>query len=115
MKVSNMSIIQSLAKIKQSRSNASRNTARDIDLTKDDESPTLSTDMQLSHSETGLGILDFESSREAASRANEKQLRGKYTVYSDSKRFAIGKSASENTTASTLRRLKNEFTDLSEA
>lgn len=106
-----MSIIRSLAKIKQSRNNAPKNTTCDVDLTKDDESTILPTntqpDTQPSHSETGLGQLDYESSREAASRASEKQPRGKYTVYSDSKRFAIGQYASENTTASTLRRYKN--------
>jgi len=92
-----------------------RSTTCDVDLTKDDESATLSMNIEPSLSETGLGQLDYESSREAASRAKGKQPRGKYTVYSDSQRFAIGKYASENTTASTLRRFNNEFPDLSES
>ena len=110
-----MSIIQSLAKIKQSRKNAkSKNTTCDVDLTIDGDSPTLSTNTQPSHSETGLGLLDYESSKEASERA-EKKPRGKYTKYSDSQRHAIGKYASEYSTASTLRRYKDEFPELSES
>ena len=90
-----MSIIQSLAKIKQSRKNAkSKNTTCDVDLTIDGDSPTLSTNTQPSHLETGLGLLDYESSKEASERAKKKP-RGKYTKYSDSQRHTIGKYASE--------------------
>ena len=65
-----MSIIQSLAKIKQSRKNAkSKNTTCDVDLTVDGDSPTLSTNTQSSHSEKGLGLLDYELSKEASERA----------------------------------------------
>ena len=110
-----MSMIQRLAKTKQSRKNAKwKNTTCDVDLTIDGDSPTLSTNTQPSHSETGLGLLDYESSKEASERA-EKKPRGKYTKYSDSQRHAIGKYASEYSTASTLRRYKDEFPELSES
>ena len=110
-----MSIIQSPAKIKQSRKNAkSKSTACDVDLTIDDDSHTLSTKTQPSHSETGLGLLYYESSKEASERA-EKKPRGKYTKYSDSQRHAIGKYASEYSTASTLRRYKDENLEPSES
>ena len=69
---------------------------------------------KLPHSETGLGLLDYESSKEASERA-EKKPRGKYTKYSDSQRHAIGKYASEYSTASTLRRYKDEFPELSDS
>ena len=59
-------------------------------------------------------MLDYESSKEASERA-EKKPREKYTKYSDSQRHAIGKYASEYSTASTLRRYKDEFPELSES
>ena len=75
-----MSIIQSLAKIKQSRKNAkSKNTTCDVDLTIDGDSPTLSTNTQPSHLETGLGLLAYESSKEASKKV-EKKPRGKSQV-----------------------------------
>ena len=90
-----MSIIQSLAKIKQSRKNTkSKNTTCDVDLTIDGDSLTLSMNTQPSHLETGLGLLDYESSKEASERAKKKPT-GKYTKYSDSPRHTIGKYASE--------------------
>ena len=56
-----MSIIKSLAQIKQSRKNAkSKNTICDVDLTIGGDSPTLSANTQLSHSETGPGLVDYE-------------------------------------------------------
>ena len=65
-----MSIIQSLAKIKQSRKNVkSKNTTCDVDLTIDGNSPTLSTNTHPSHLETGLGLLDYETSKEVSERA----------------------------------------------
>ena len=48
-------------------------------------SPTLSTNTQPSHSKTGLGLLEYESSKETSERA-EKKPRGKCTTYSDSQR-----------------------------
>ena len=69
-----MSIIQSLAKIKQSRKNVkSKNITCDVDLAIDGDSPTLSTNTQPSHLETGLGLLDYESSKEAGERAEKNQ------------------------------------------
>ena len=70
---------QSLAKIKQSRKIATC----DVDLTIDGDSPTLPTNTQPSHLETGLGLLHYESSKEASERA-EKKPREKYTKYSGS-------------------------------
>lgn len=114
-----MSIIHSLARTKESRQNATKpkNAACDVDLTVDDDSPTPSpiNDTQPSHSETGLGLLDYEASKEASEIGAEKKLRGKYTKYSNSQRHAIGKYASEYSTASTLRRYKDEFPELSES
>ena len=90
-----MSIIQSLAKIKQSRKNVkSRNTTCDEDLTIDGYSPTFSTNTQPSHSETGLGLLDYESSKPASERAKNKP-RGKCARYFYSQRHTIGKDASD--------------------
>ena len=72
-----MSIIQSLAKIKQSKKNAkSKNATCDADLTIDGDSPTLSTNTQPSHPEASLGLLDYELSKEASERA-EMKPRGK--------------------------------------
>ena len=69
-----MSIIQSLAKIKQSRKNVkSKNTTCDADMTIDGDSPTLSTNTQPSHSRIGLGLLDYESSKETSERAERNQ------------------------------------------
>ena len=110
-----MSIIQSLAKIKQSKKNAkSKNATCDADLTIDGDSPTLSTNTQPSHPETRLGLLDYELSKEASERA-EMKPRGKYTNYSDSQRHTTRKHASEYTTASTLRKFKDEFPELTES
>ena len=110
-----MSMIQSLAKTKQSRKNAKwKNTTFDVDLTIDGDSPTLSMNTQPSHLKTRLGLLDYESSKEASEKA-EKKSRGKYTKYSDSQSHAIGKYASEYSTASTLRRYEDEFPELSES
>ena len=83
-------------------------------MTIDGDSPNLLTNTQPFHLETGLGLLDYESSKEANERA-EKKPRGKYTKYSDSQRHAIGKYASEYSTASTLRRYKDEFPELSKS
>ena len=79
-------------------------------------SPTLIS-TQSSHEETGLGLLDYEASATATSSEieAEKKLRGSYTKYSDAQRHAIGKYASEYSTASTLKRYKNEFPELSES
>ena len=63
-------------------------------LTIDGNSPTLSTNTQPSHSETGLGLLDYQSSKEASERVKNKP-RGKYAKYSDSQRHTIGKYASD--------------------
>ena len=85
----------------------------DVDLTINGNSLTLSTNTQ-PHPETGLGLLYYESSKEASERAKKKP-RGKYTNYSDSQRHAIGKYASEYSTANTLQRYKDEFPELSKS
>lgn len=118
-----MSIINSLGRIKKSRQNSStpKQTLCDVDLTVDDCSSLASSSpistLQPSHSETGLGLLDYEASAAATSRelGAKKKLRGSYTKYSDNQRHAIGKYASEYSTASTLRRYKDEFPELSES
>ena len=117
-----MSIINSLERIKKSRQNSStpKQTSCDVDLTVDDCSSVASSSpisTQPSHSETGLGLLDYEASATATSSelGAEKKLRGSYTKYSDNQRHAIGRYASEYSTASTLRRYKDEFPELSES
>ena len=62
-------------------------------MTIDGDSPTLLTNTQPSHLETGLGLLDYQSSKKAIERVKNKP-RGKYTKYSDSQKHTIGKYAS---------------------
>ena len=59
----------------------------DVDLTVDDGSSLASSSpvsTQPSHSETGLGLLDYEASATAtSSELGAGKLRGSYTKYSD--------------------------------
>ena len=68
---------------------------------------------QLSNSETGLGVLDHGSAKEAERNVSNK--RGKYIKYSAVQRYEIGKYASEYSAASTLRKYKGEFPQLKES
>ena len=109
-----MSILRSLAKIKETRGNAkSKNISCDVDLTNDDLQNEDYSYMQPSNSETGLGVLDHGSAKEAERNVSNKQ--GEYTKYSAVQRYEIGKYASEYSTASMLRKYKGEFPQLSES
>ena len=68
-----MYILRSLAKIKYTRGNAKRKSIScDVDLTNEDYSYT-----QPSNSETGVGVLDHGSAKEAERNVSNK--RGEYT------------------------------------
>ena len=108
-----MSILRSLAKIKETRGNAkSKNISCDVDLTNDDLQNEDYSYSQPSNSETGLGVLDHGSAKEAERNVSNK--RGKYIKYSAVQRYEIGKYASEYSAASTLRKYKGEFSQLNE-
>ena len=68
---------------------------------------------QLSNSETGLGVLDHGSAKEAERNVSNK--RGKYIKYSAVQGYKIGKYASEYSAASTLQKDKGEFHQLNES
>ena len=109
-----MSILRSLAKIKETRGNAkSKNISCDVDLTNDDLQNEDYSYTQPSNSETGLGVLDHGSAKEAERNVSNK--RGKYIKYSAVQRYEIGKYASEYSAASTLRKYKGEFPQLNES
>ena len=109
-----MSILCSLGKIKETRGNAkSKNISCDIDLTNDDLQNEDYSYTQPSNSETGLGVLDHGSAKEAERNVSIK--RGKYIKYSAVQRYEIGKYASEYSTGSTLRKYKGEFSQLNES
>ena len=100
-----MSILRSLAKIKETRGNAkSKNISCDVDLTNDDLQNEDYSYTQRSNSETGLGVLDHGSAKEAERNVSNK--RGKYIKYSAVQRYEIGKYAAEYSAASTLRKYK---------
>ena len=68
---------------------------------------------QLSNSETGLGVLDHGSAKEAERNVSNK--RGKYIKYSAVQRYEIGDYASEYSAESTLLKNKGEFSQLNES
>ena len=106
-----MSILHSLAEIKETRGNAkSKNISCDVDLTNDDLQKEDYSYTQPSNSETGPGVLDHGSAKEAGRNLSNK--RGKYIKYSVVQRCEIGKYASECSAASTLRKYKGEFPQL---
>ena len=108
-----MSILRSLAKIKETKQNAkSKESTCDVDLTNTDS--TFSKNTLPSHSETGLGLIDYKAAKDAGT-SEEKKARGSYKMYSADQRYKIGKYASEYSTASTLRKYKGEFPQLSES
>ena len=79
-----MSILRSLEKIKETRGNAkTKNISCDVDLTNHDLQNEDYSFTQLSNSETGLGVLDHGSTKEAERNVSNK--RGKYIKYSGTK------------------------------
>ena len=68
---------------------------------------------QPSNSETGLGVLDHGSAKEAERIVSNK--RGKYIKYSAVQRHEIGKYTSGYSIASTLRKYKGKFPQLNES
>ena len=89
-----MSILRSLAKIKETRRNAkSKNISCDVDLTNDDLQNEDYSYTQPSNSEMGLGMLDHGSAKEAERNVSNK--RGKFIKYSAVQRYEIGTYASE--------------------
>ena len=102
------SILSSLVKIKETRGSAkSKNISFDVDLTSEDLQNEYYLYTQLSNSETGLGVLDHGSAKEAERNISNK--RGKYIKYLVVQRYEIGKYASEWSAASTLQKYKDEF------
>ena len=98
-----MSILRSLAKIKETRGNAeSKNISCDVDLTNDDLQNEDYSYSQPSNSETGLGVLDHGSAKEAERNVSNK--RGKYIEYSAVQRYEIGEYATEYSAASPFRK-----------
>lgn len=114
-----MSILRNLAKIREAREkkiaedrriDLVAQSANSIDLTgKEKTTPPSNVP---SHSETGLGLLDYEAVLEAT---NNEKKRGSYQAFSPAERYNIGKHASEHGTASTLRKFKNLFPNLKES
>ena len=68
---------------------------------------------QPSNSDTGLGVLDHGSAKEAERNISNK--RGKYIKCSAVQRYEIGKYTFEYSAASTLRKYKGEFPQLNES
>ena len=68
---------------------------------------------QPSNSETGLGVLDHGSAKEAEGNASHQ--REKYIKYSAVQGYEIGKYVSNYSTANTFRKYKGEFTQLNES
>ena len=109
-----MSILRSLAKIKETRGNAkSKNISCDVDLTNDDLQNEDYSYTQPSNSDPGLGVLDHGSAKKAERNVSNK--RGKYIKYLGVQRYEIGKYSSEYSTASTLLKYKDEFPLLNES
>ena len=112
-----MSILRNLERIKARRKANSKETRCDLDSTKSLDSIDLSQRTHQvtvpSHSETNLGLLDFETTTDAET-SRLKKYRSNYQKYSPNERYNIGKHASEFGTASTLRRCKGEFPKLKE-
>ena len=67
-----------------------------------------------SHSETNLGLLDYETARDEGT-SGLKKSRSNYQKYYSNERYNVGKHASEFGTASTLQRFKAEFPQLRRA
>jgi len=120
-----MSILQSLGKIKEMRNSAvakekQAETEVNLDFTveKPDESSKrlpLTTQQQPCHSETGLGVLDFDAVSTAVSENNAKTKRERYYKYTDEdtdeERFNIGKHTAEFGEKSALRKFTRSMRD----
>ena len=104
-----ISVLCNLERIKARRKTNSKETRCDIDLTKSMDSVDSSQrTRQLtmpSHSETNLGLLDYETAGDAG-MSGLKKSRSNYQKYSPKKRYNIGKHGSERGIAITLRRFK---------
>jgi len=119
-----MSIICSLARVKELRQNAQarKNSVDvDVDLTDDGQEPCSSQSQEVPtkqapppRSETGLGVLDYEAATQAFNEADNSS-RGKYYKYSDEQRFQIAKHVSEFGMSSTLKKYKGHFPNLNES
>ena len=80
-----MSILRSLAKIKETRGNAkSKNISCEVDQTNDDLQNEDYSYTQPSNSETGLGVLDHGSAKEAERNVSIKRGK-KHKVFGSSK------------------------------
>ena len=100
-----------LQNFKGTRENAkSKSISCGIDLTNDDLQNEDYSYTQPSNSETGLGVLDHGSAKEAERNVSNK--RGKYIKYSAVQGYKIGKYASEYSAASTLQKYKGGFPQL---
>ena len=103
-----------LQNFKGTRENAkSKSISCGIDLTNDDLQNEDYSCTQPSNSETGLGVLDHGSAKEAERIVSNK--RGKYIKYSAVQRHEIGKYTSGYSIASTLRKYKGKFPQLNES
>lgn len=67
-----------------------------------------------SHSDTNLGVLDFEAAS-SAMKESDKNKRERYYKYTDEERFNIGKHMAELGAASSLRKFKGKFPNLNES
>lgn len=75
----------------------------------------LTTQQQPCHSETGLGVLDFDAVSRAVNENNAKTKRERYYKYTDEERFNIGKHTAEFGAKSAIRKFKGEFPNLNES
>ena len=106
-----MSILRSLAKIKETRGNAkSKNISCDVDLTNDDLQNEDYWYTQPSNSDTGLGVLDHGPAKEAERNVSNK--REKYIKYLTVQRYEIGRYASEYSAACRYENTKANFLSL---
>ena len=75
----------------------------------------LTTQQQPRHSETGLGVLDFDAVLTAVNENNAKTKRERYYKYTDEERFNIGEHTAEFGAKSALRKSKGQFPNLNES
>ena len=113
-----MTILRNLERMKARRKADSKETRCKIDLTKSLESVDLSQQTHQvtspSHSETILGLLDYETTRDAGT-SGFKKSGSNYRKYSPNERYNKGEHALEFGTKITLRRFKAEFPQLRES
>ena len=112
------SILRNLESIKARSKASSQETRCDIDLRKSLNPVDLSQRTRQvtvpSHSETSLGLLDYEAARDTGT-SGLKKSRSNYQKYSPNERYNIGKHTPEFGTANILRRFKSEFPQLRES